>query len=342
MYRTCVLALFGLLLVACNNTDPNEYLGANGLSGEAMGTYYRITYLGGRLDGLQDSVDSLLEAYNQELSPWVEESTISRFNRSRTGVSLAETQHFEPNLELAGRVVEATGGAYDPTVAPLVKYWGFGTGERRTDNRVDTAELEAIREDVGFRLVSVANDSLRKERPGVQLDLNASAKGYGVDLISRLLTDRGRPNHLVDIGGEFRAGGLKNGRPWRVAIRLPEENVEELSAAGTLPLSEGRALATSGNYLNHYEVDGEQYSHTINPLTGYVERNALLSASVLAPDCATADAYATACMVLGPERAMDLIEAHDDLEGYFLVRAADGSMETRVTEGLAAELEEDQ
>ncbi|WP_116106675.1 FAD:protein FMN transferase [Lewinella sp. IMCC34191] len=338
----CAFAALFLILSACDNTSPDEYLAAHQLSGEAMGSYYRITYLGARLDGLEESVDSLLDAYNLELSPWVEESTISQFNDSQKGVSLAGTQHFQPNLELAAEVVERTGGAYDPTVAPLVNYWGFGTGEKRTSNNIDTVELNAIRQNVGYELVSVSGDSLVKQRPGVQLDLNASAKGYGVDLISDLLTERGRPNHLVDIGGEFRAGGTKNGRPWRVAIRLPEENVEAVSAAGTLPLEKGRALATSGNYLNHYEVDGETYSHTINPLTGYVERNALLSASVLAEDCATADAYATACMVLGPDKAMTLIEGLQDLEAYFLVRAENGDMEVRVTAGLREEMESEE
>lgn len=331
---TTILALPILLWVSCNNTDPKVYLPANRLSGEAMGSYYRITYLGDRLPALQDSVDSLLEAYNLELSPWVDASVISSFNRSDTGVSLAGTQHFLPNLQLAERVVAGTGRAFDPTVAPLVKFWGFGTGKRRETSRVDTVALNALRENVGFDLLTYGADSLRKVRPGVQLDLNASAKGYGVDLISRLLEERGRPNHLVDIGGEMRGGGTKNGKPWRVAIRLPEEDTEKISAAGTLPLEKGRAIATSGNYLNFYEVDGETYSHTIDPRSGYVERNRLLSASILADDCATADAYSTACMVLGPERAMELIGGDPALEGYFLVRGADGQLEVVVTEGL--------
>jgi thiamine biosynthesis lipoprotein len=331
--RTCVPALLLLLLVACDPPRADDYQPARRIQGEAMGSYYRVTYLGERLPGLQQSVDSLLEAYNLELSPWVEESVISTFNRSREGVPLAETVHFIPNLELAAEVVKRTGGAYDPTVAPLVSYWGFGTGERRTSNAVDTAGLKAILANVGFDLIAYG-DSLTKTRPGVQLDLNASAKGYGVDLISRMLAERGRPNHLIDIGGEMRGGGTKNGEPWRVAIRLPEEDAEEVSAAGYLPLSNGRALATSGNYLNYYEVDGQKYSHTIDPRTGYVERNRLLSASILAPDCATADAYATACMVLGPDAALQLVEGDAELEGYFLVRGADGELEVRMSEGL--------
>ena len=337
--RVPALLLLLFCLAGCEHRDAEEYLTPSTLTGEAMGSYYRITYLGGRIDGLQQSVDSLLEAYNQELSPWVEESTISRFNRSDSGVSLAGTLHFVPNLELAGEVVAATDGAYDPTVAPLVKFWGFGTGEHRTSTAVDTAELNAVRRLVGFDHVTYRDDTLRKDLAGVQLDLNASAKGHGVDLISALLDSLDRPNHLVDVGGEMRGGGTKNGRPWRVAIRLPEEDAAAVSAAGTLPLQKGRAIATSGNYLNFYEVDGEKYSHTINPRTGYVERNDLLSASVLADDCATADAYATACMVLGPEAAMRLIEEHPELDGYFLVRGPDDSLEILASSGLAEEVE---
>ncbi len=324
---TRVPALLLLLLTACNNPRDDTYQPAHRLSGEAMGSYYRITYLGEVLPGLQESVDSLLDAYNLELSPWVEESTISRFNRSDTGVSLAGTVHFLPNLELARRVVRATDGAYDPTVAPLVKFWGFGGGEHRKTAVVDSVAWDSARAQVGFDLIRFDDGFLHKAKPGVQLDLNASAKGYGVDLLSELLTERGRPDHLIDIGGEMRGGGTKNGKPWTVAIRLPEENATELAAAGTLPLEEGRAIATSGNYLNFYEVEGEKYSHTIDPRTGRVERNALLSASVLAPDCATADAFATACMVVGPEGAMGLVEGNGELEGYFLVGGAGGELE---------------
>ncbi len=334
---TCVPALFLLLLCGCNAFEDDGYLPAHRIDGEAMGSYYRITYLGDDLPSLQQSVDSLLDAYNLELSPWVEESTINAFNRSDTGVSLAETVHFLPNLDLAAKVVRETGGAYDPTVAPLVKFWGFGGAEHRTTGAVDTKELDSVRAQVGFSLIRYDDGYLHKSKPGVQLDLNASAKGYGVDLISRMLTERGRPDHLIDVGGEMRAGGTKNGSPWTVGIRLPDEDATKVAAAGTLPLEKGRAIATSGNYLNYYEVDGEKYSHTINPLTGYVERNRLLSASVLANDCATADAFATACMVLGPEEALKLIEREPELDGYFLVRGANDSLEIVASSGLVEE-----
>ncbi len=323
---TCVLAL---ALLSCEERPPQEVeqQQLRRLEGAAMGTYYRISYLGDEPPGLKAGIDSTLEAFNRELSLWVRDSKISVFNRSKEGISLAGTQHFLPNLELARRVSAATSGVYDPTVAPLVQYWGFGTGVRRTTAEIDSVEVRALRLLVGMEHISLEDDFLRKDTVGVALDLNASAKGYGVDLVSGLLNRMNLPNHLVDIGGEMRAGGTKYGRPWRVAIRLPEEDAKAIRSAGTLPLANGRAIATSGNYLEYYRVDGETFSHTINPLTGFVERNRLLSASVLAPDCATADAYATACMVLGPEEALALVERTPELAAYFLVRGEDGALE---------------
>lgn len=306
----------------------------NRLQGEAMGSYFRITYLGDSIPGLREDIDSLLDAYNQELSAWVPTSKLTKFNESSEGVDLENTRHFIPNLELAKRVSRETDGAYDPTVAPLVNYWGFGTGTPRETSEVNLEEVTALLPLVGLGNISMDGTMLRKSMPGVMLDLNASAKGYGVDLISALLAAGGRPDHLVDVGGEMRAGGTKYGRPWNVAIRLPDEDKTKIAQAGTLPLSNGRAIATSGNYLNYYEVEGEVFSHTINPKTGLVERNRLLSASVLAPDCATADAYATACMVLGPERALELINSRPDLEGYFLVAGEDGGLEALKSDGL--------
>ena len=305
--------------------------------GEAMGSYYRVTYLGDSIVGLQDRVDSLFAAYNQELSAWVPGSKLNAFNQSEAGVDIGGTDHFIPNLEIARRVSLTTGGTYDPTVSPLVTYWGFGTGTKRPTAKINMAEVTELLALVGLDKISLEGTMLKKALPGVELDLNASAKGYGVDLVSQLLTAAGRPNHLIDIGGEMRAGGTKFGRPWNVAIRLPDEDKTRIARAGVLPLSDGRAIATSGNYLSYYKVDGETFSHTINPKTGLVERNRLLSASVLAPNCATADAYATACMVVGPERALQLVEDNPDLEGYFLVRGEDGALETVKSSGLAEE-----
>ncbi|MCX8210066.1 MAG: FAD:protein FMN transferase [Lewinella sp.] len=336
--------LFSLLLLTflctCDRAsksptvDQTAYGQPNKLVGEAMGSYYRITYLGDSIPGLQNRIDSLLDAYNLELSAWVPNSKINAFNESESGIDIGGTDHFIPNLDVARRVSKATDGTYDPTVAPLVKYWGFGTGKPRETATINMLEVNELLLFVGLDKVILEGTMLKKSLPGVELDLNASAKGYGVDLIAQLLTNADRPNYLVDIGGEMRGGGAKNNRPWNVAIRLPDEDKRKITPAGVLPLSDGRAIATSGNYLSYYKVDGETFSHTINPKTGLVERNRLLSASVFASDCATADAYATACMVVGPERALQLVEANSELEGYFLVRGESGELETVKSSGL--------
>ncbi|TXF85234.1 FAD:protein FMN transferase [Neolewinella aurantiaca] len=333
--------LFIILFCTCDRApekagtmEPATNAPSVKLVGEAMGSYYRITYLGDSIPDLRERVDSLLNAYNLELSAWVPDSKLNAFNNSETGIDIGGTDHFVPNLEIARRVSEATAGTYDPTVAPLVKYWGFGTGKQRQTAEINMTEVNELLRLVGLDKVTLEGTMLKKALPGVELDLNASAKGYGVDLIAQLLSSAGHPDHLVDIGGEMRSGGTKNGRPWNVAIRLPDEDRKKITPAGILPLSEGRAIATSGNYLAYYKVDGETFSHTINPKTGLVERNRLLSASVFAPDCATADAYATACMVVGPERALKLVEDNADLEGYFLVRGESGELETMKSSGL--------
>jgi len=329
-----------ILLCTCDPAPENVYVGTDSvapihrLQGKAMGSYYRITYTGDSLPHLADRIDSLLTAYNLELSAWEPLSKLTAFNQTGDGVDLSGTDHFIANLEIARKVHEETDGAYDPTIAPLVNYWGFGTGTPRPTAEVNESEVAAMLPLIGLEKITVEGQFLRKALPDMQLDLNASAKGYGVDLISQLLTDSDRRDHLVDVGGEMRGGGTKYGRPWNVAIRLPDEDKTKVAQAGTLPLSDGRAIATSGNYLNYYKVDGETFSHTINPKTGLVERNRLLSVSVLAPDCATADAYATACMVVGPERALELVNARKDLEGYFLVRGKDGGLETLKSSGL--------
>lgn len=341
LFLVCFLTFFISCQSDSNGTSKAQELPQAGedvapihrFQGQAMGTYYKITYIGAEVPGLQSQIDSVFEAYNLELSAWEPKSKLNAFNTSEEGIDVGETQHWLPNLAIARKINEETEGAYDPTVAPLMRFWGFGTAEERTSADYDPAEVAALLERVGMDRISLEGTFLRKA-PGTELDLNASAKGYGVDLVSALLTRYGRPDHLIDIGGEFRAGGTKYGRDWRVAIRLPDEDRDKVASAGTLPLSNGRAIATSGNYLDYYKVDGKTFSHTVNPKTGLTERNRLLSASVLAPDCATADAYATACMVVGPEKALDLIEGKPELEGYFLVRGENSGLEVMKTSGL--------
>ncbi len=308
--------------------------------GQTMGTYYRITYADSLGRNFQPAFDSLLQDLNRQVSTYIDSSTISRFNRAvdRFELSPADS-HFIYNLDRARAVFERTGGAFDPTVAPLVNYWGFGYEEKKPVSRVDSSRIAVLMESVGMEKVRWAGASravLTKANPGVKLDFSAIAKGYGVDLLAQWLERRGVQHFLVDIGGELRARGRNpRARFWSVGINVPREGAPMDQLQATLTL-ENQAIATSGNYRNYYEVDGQKFSHTINPFTGFPERSSLLSASILAADCTTADAYATACMVVGVEEALALVESRTELEGYFIYSDEAGNMQVAYSQGFTA------
>ncbi|PHN05768.1 FAD:protein FMN transferase [Flavilitoribacter nigricans] len=332
-YSLLFVFIFGLL--ACNS-GGQELEEVQILRGETMGTYYQVSYVGSQQPFLQEEIDSLLRAINAEVSTYEPNSVISRFNKSARGIALGEAPHFWINLEIARSVFNVTDGAFDATVMPLVNFWGFGFTEDRQGREVDTVEVNRIRSLVGFDQVRMEGDSLLKEKPEIQLDFSACAKGYGVDEVGRLLEKRSLGRYLVDIGGESRARGVKpGGSIWRVGINMPDEDASVNEIITAFPL-ENRSVATSGNYRNWYEVDGVKYSHTINPRSGFPERTELLSASVFHRDCAVADAYATSCMVLGVEKALSLAESNPAIEIYLIFSRPDGSMETRYTSGLNA------
>jgi thiamine biosynthesis lipoprotein len=307
------------------------------LEGQTMGTYYRISYVGDERAGLNTAIDSLLLAFNREVNTYDSTAFISRFNQSDTGLVAREVPDFLANFQLAVAISRATGGAFDPTVMPLVNYWGFGYTEKRPVTRVDSQRIDTIMSYVGLQHLELTPAGLlRKDDPRTMLDFSAIAKGYGVDLVGQYLESQGIHRYLVDIGGELLGRGRKAAdTPWRVGINVPREGAALNELQTAVPL-EGRAIATSGNYRNYYEVAGEKYGHSINPFTGFPEKNRLLSASVFAADCATADAYATACMILGPQRAYELIESTPELEAYFIIGTEEGGMTVRYTPALAA------
>lgn len=325
--------LFLLLAVAC--AEPQTTGGeVQIIRGETMGTYYQVSYVGNMNITLPSVINQLLIDINKEVSTYDPQSVISRFNSSEKGIALGTAPHFRANLELARMVYEQTQGAFDPTVMPLVNFWGFGYTEDKQGQQVDTAEVERIRTFVGMDRIQLSGDSLLKTAPELQLDFSACAKGYGIDQVAALLNETGINSYLVDIGGEARAKGRKpDGQLWRVGINIPEEEAT-LNAIFTAVALDNRSIATSGNYRNWYEADGVKYSHTINPGTGFPERTELLSASVFHENCAVADAYATSCMVLGVEKALSLAQSLPDIEVYLIFSRPDGSMEARYTSGL--------
>ena len=294
------------------------------MEGKIFGTYYHITYQSSSdydqeiLDRL-GQVDSSLSAFNPQ-------STVSRINRNETD---AADQMLSQVFDLAMEVSEATGGAFDITVAPLVNLWGFGF---KNSDDATQARIDSIMPFVGYsKIKKTKSEKIEKEDARIMLDLSAIAKGFGSDQAAAVLRKHGIANYMVEIGGEICAAGLNpDGKPWTVGIVKPTEadtasaTSQEITA--TLQKSD-ICMATSGNYRNFYIKDGHRYAHTINPHTGRPVQHSLLSATVIAPTCAMADAYATAFMVMGLDKAKALLQGNTRLKAYLIYSDKDNNMQ---------------
>jgi thiamine biosynthesis lipoprotein len=269
--------------------------------GFVFGTVYSITYQSS--DNLKVDIEAELQKVDDEFSMFNERSTVARINRGET---VQKSDMFNEVFELAQTVNRETNGAFDITVAPLVNAWGFGFKHESMPTRQQV-------------------DSLLKVRD--QYDFSAIAKGYGSDVVARLLRKRGVQNFMVEIGGEIVTQGISERRlPWKIGVTKPTD--DSLSVGGELQTVlniTDVAMATSGNYRNFYYKGGRKYAHTIDPKTGYPVQHSLLSATVLAKNCAVADAYATSFMVMGVERAKELLERHPELMVYFIYAKPDGT-----------------
>lgn len=291
--------------------------------GAIFGTTYRVKYEAA--EPLDSVILAELRRVDGSLSVFNPQSTLSKVNRGETAkVDAMLYEVVRKSLEIS----KETDGAFDITVMPLVNAWGFGYEESRTPT---DAQVDSLLQFVGYGKVRLDEDSvLHKADPRLTLDCGAIAKGYGVDRVSRVLREHGVRNYMVEIGGEVVTKGRKpDGQPWQIGVEKPVEG----SAPGaggmqTVLTLENAAVATSGNYRNYYERDGRKYAHTIDPRTGRPVRHSLLSATVQAPDCATADAYATAFMVLGLEAAKKVAAARKELKVYLIYADAQGKMQT--------------
>lgn len=280
------------------------------ISGETMGTQYRIVLGNTNIDAaelqqLQTDVEAELAAFNRIFSTYAPESEISRFNNfDEVSTSWPADEQLFRVVQHAADLAEDSGGAFDPTVGPLVRRWQFGPGRGQLKPPSDE-EVAALRESVGINHLELSVDgqsgsAMQKDHSAVELDLSAIAKGTGVDRLCQLLVERGYSSALVDIGGELRAIGRKpDGSAWKVAVRDPSDPFNPNRQSKPAVLHDA-AIATSGSYFNFHEVDGVRYSHTIDPRTGRPVTHDLVSVTVVACDCETADAHATTLMVLGP------------------------------------------
>ncbi len=328
-----VLALFTVWKYR-HNQEIKKVASYVEFQGQTMGTIaYNVKYIDAGGKNLSTSADSLLRAFNQSLSTYIPESEISTFNQGT--VFPFETVHFYNVLAASKEVYEATNGAFDPTVGPLVNAWGFGPEGRKTP--LDE-EIAAIKENVGFDRIFFDSISVCKLHEGVYLDFSSIAKGYAVDLVAELLEANNIHNYLVDIGGELRAKGknLENST-WRIAIEKPTDNTLTRESSAILAL-DNRSIATSGDYRNYYEKDGKKIAHSINPKTGYPAEQNILSSTVVAANCMTADAYATAFMVLGFEASIKVLEQHPELQVFFIYADETGQIQTFTSEGLQIEV----
>ncbi len=278
---------------------------------------------------MKPGVDSLLEQFNQSVNHYLPDSEISRFNRAD---SLRFTlPYFYAVLQQSAEIVRLTNGAFDPTVAPLVNAWGFGPEGGELPDSVGVDSLLRL---VGFDKISFDSERVIKKQPNVQLNFSAVAKGYGVDVVANYLQQHGITNMMVEIGGEVVALGTnRKGEAWRIGIDNPEQPGQMNVAVGLV----NQAMATSGNYMNYYEQDGQKYAHTIDPRTGYPVQHSVLSASVIANDCMTADAYATAFMVLELEETRAILVQNPTLNAY-LIYDDQGTLKTFVTQGIESSI----
>lgn len=307
------------------------------IEGRAQGTTYHITYSSKDDVTYKAEVDSLLAKLDLSLSTYRSESIISRFNRNDS--SVVADDHF---LKVFGKAIEIskrTKGQFDITVTPLINAYGFGF-TKRTD--ISDKIIDSLRQFVGYQKVRMEENKIVKEKPEVMLDFNAIAQGYSVDVLGSFLEAKGVTNYLVELGGEVKAKGTKeNGEYWRVGIDQPEEGFPASRNLNTVVKLANRAMATSGNYRKYYEENGRKYAHIIHPATGYPATHNLLSASVFASDCMTADAYATAFMVMGVEQTKTFLSGNGDLSlEVFLIYDDKGTLKTYSSQKLKAWIEE--
>ena len=302
--------------------------------GGIFGTFYTVTYQSE--ENLQKEIVAELMKVDSALSMFNEQSIISHINREKGGEA---NEMFMEVFHKAMEVSKETDGAFDITVAPLVNAWGFGfkDGEMPTRHQVDS-----IRRFIGWQKVSATGNTIKKSDRRVMLDCSAIAKGYGVDMVAQLLKSKGITNYMVEIGGEVITSGISPRRvPWRIAVIKPTDDTLSVNNERQAVLNvTDKAMATSGNYRRFYYKGGKRYAHTIDPRTGYPVQHNILSATVLAPDCTTADAYATSFMVMGLEKAQAILEKHPELMAYLIYTDKDNKLAVWHSPSMKDKIEE--
>ncbi|TVZ53005.1 FAD:protein FMN transferase [Dokdonia sp. Hel_I_53] len=305
-----------LIFFSCNQKRTSDEIT---ISGQAFGTFYSVIYFGkgNEAPRIQKGVDSVIYKVNKSMSTYIPASDISKINRGDSTVVVDDM--FIDVFTLSRKLYKATSGYFDPTVGTLRNAYGFGDTE--AIRIMDSTKLDSLMRYVGWDKVILNEDhTITKRSPEIYFDFNAVAKGYGVDRIAVYLKSKGFENFLIDIGGEIVASGINynKNKQWIVGVEGIDSNVLNRSAIASVRLA-NKAMAGSGNYRKNRvdEITGKEYVHTINPLTGSAEKSDVLSATIIANDCATADAWATACMAMGLQRSIEALKNHD-VEAYLI------------------------
>ena len=303
-------------------------------TGFIFGTVYHVTYQYNR--DLKDEIEAELNKVDNSLSPFNNQSVITAVNQNKNP---EVNEMFSDVFNLAEQVSQETDGAFDITVAPMVNLWGFGFKKGISPSK---QKIDSLRQIVGYKKVSLRDRHVIKADKRIMLDCSAIAKGYGSDVVARYLRSKGITNFMIEIGGEIVTCGKSEKRlPWKIGVTKPtDDSLNTNQELETVLNVTDKAMATSGNYRNFYYKGGKKYAHTIDPKTGYPVQHSLLSSTVLASNCATADAYATAFMVLGIDKAKVVLQKHPELMAYFIYAGPDGKMKVWFSPSLRDKIAE--
>lgn len=326
-YFYCLL-LFLITLLSCNHGNKREYTYFKD-QGEIFTTGYNIKYAYNR--SLQEEIVAELNQFDLSLNPFKENSIITKINRNEP----VEPDSFFLNVfRRSEEISRVTNGKFDITVSPIINAWGFGF---KNMENVTPEIIDSLKEFVGYEKISIdEKGNIRKTDPRVQINTSAIAKGYACDVIADLLEGYGIENYMVEIGGEIAAKGVNDkGECWRIGIDKPiDDATGMLHELQTILSLCDKAMATSGNYRNYYVKDGKKYAHTIDPITGYPTQLDILGATVIADDCMTADAYATAFMAMGLKQSIEVAKELPGLDYYFIYEKTDGSLGVEYSKGF--------
>ena len=324
------LLVFLICLVSCSIDESSKKSVLVTNKGNTQGTYYYIKYLSINGQSFQTDIDSILNEIDLSLSIYNNNSLISNIN---SGDSVNTDFLFNTVFDVSKEINEKTNGAFDPSISPLVNYWGFYNYTGVKEILVDSTEINNILKNIGFGKIKIKNNLVQLPA-NMSLDFNSIAQGYTVDLIGSYLRKVGVNDFLINVGGENLASGKnQEGDIWKIGIEKPTNKIND-DYKLILSLN-NKAIATSGNYRKFHKINGKKYSHVIDPLTGYPAYNRLLSVSVIHDDCMIADAYATAFMVMGVKKTKDFIKKNKELQVFLIYSSKENEeLETYISPSL--------